>query len=95
MFDNIDILKNYEKFNEKQLCHILFPEPPACNSIKKEAPAQGFSGILLIFRNFYEHLFPHSWKCTSDVFAIAKKEAPAQGFSGILWIFRNFYEQLF
>ena len=43
MFYNINILKNYEKFKEKHLCQIFFPEAPAYNFIKEESPAQGFS----------------------------------------------------
>ena len=52
MFYNIDVLKNYEKFIEKHLCQILFPEAPAYNFIKEEPPAEGFSyEFFVIFTN--------------------------------------------
>ena len=52
MFHNIDVLKNYEKFVEKHLFQILFPEAPAYNFINKEPPAWGFScEFFVIFAN--------------------------------------------
>ena len=44
---------------EKHLCQIIFPDPPACSFIKKEAPAQGFS--CEFFRNFTELLRGFWW----------------------------------
>ena len=53
VFYNIDVLKIYEKFTVEQLCQILFPEPPACNFIEKEAPAQ-------VFLTFTNKLYPET-----------------------------------